>query len=77
MKRKINVQVSQKDKSTCNKFHEQKLASNKFYEQKSTYKKFYEQNQFQMEKNQYMSFTKRKINVQQVPRLNISTYLFP
>ena len=30
---------------------------------KNLYKKFFEQNQFHDEKNQYTSFTKRKINM--------------
>ena len=34
MRRKINLQVSRLEKSTCNKFQEQKSAHNKFNEQK-------------------------------------------
>ena len=44
MEKKINVQVSRRGKSRCNKFHEQKSARNKFQEQN----RFHE-----FQKNQY------------------------
>ena len=56
---KINVQLSQKEKLVCNKFHEQKSARSKFREQKSAGNKFHEQNIFTKRANQFKSFTKR------------------
>ena len=56
--RKINMQISRREKSTCNKFDEQKSACNKLHSQ----------NQFHKEENQCNSFRKRKINLEQVPR---------
>jgi len=44
--RKINIQVSRREKPTCKMYLEQVSAQNKFHEQKSAQNKFQEQNQF-------------------------------
>jgi len=51
--RKINVQVSQREKTAFDKFNEYKSASSKFNEQEQTASNgLHEQNQFHEEKNQ-------------------------
>ena len=49
-----------------------KFARNKFLKQKSPRNKSHAQNQFHEDKNQCTRLTKRKINMQLVPRTNIS-----
>ena len=75
-KKKNNTQASQREKSTCNNFHEQNKAHMSLRNErsfKSLPNKFHEQNWFHKKKNQFTSATKRQINMQQVLRTKIST----
>ena len=62
-RRKINGHVLRREKSICHKFYKHKSGRNKLHEQKAGRKKFHVQNQFYEEKNQYTSFTNRKIKM--------------
>ena len=55
-KRKINIQVSRREKLRYNKLNERKSARTKFYELKSARNKFHDQNQFHDMKNEITSF---------------------
>jgi len=74
---KINIQVSRREQTTCNKCHEQKSVCNKFREWKSERNRFHEKNQFHKEKNKFTSFTKRKINMQKVSLARFSAQQVP
>ena len=59
----------QTEKLTCNKFHEQELARSKFYEQKiNTQLAPWTKSVSWGGKSMFKSFTKRKMNMQQVSR---------
>jgi len=77
MRRNINLQVSRRETNTCKKFHEQKSAYNIAMSKKSTRNKLHKENKFHEKKNQCKSFTKRKIIMQQVSRIKISTKQAP
>ena len=72
-RRKINVQISRREKSACNKFHEEKSARIKFHEQNQNVKSSMNKISIHDEEYQYTIFTKRKINIQQVSRTKVKT----
>jgi len=72
-RRIINVKLSQKEKSTGKKFHEQNQCAPSFTNKKKASNKFQEQNQCHEEKKSMYNFAKRKFNMQQIPRTKIST----
>ena len=65
--RKINIQISQRDKSTCKNFHEQ----NQFHEEKN------QRTSFTKRKINVQEFSQTKISTRQVPRTKISTQEVP
>ena len=54
MMRKVNIQVSRRENSTCNKLQAQDSAHNKFHEHSTARKKFLNK----------IGFTRRKINAE-------------
>jgi len=72
-RRKINVQISQREESTCNEFHEEKSARIKFHEQRQNVKSSMNKISIYDEKHQCTLFTKRIINMQQVLRTKVRT----
>ena len=87
-RKKINVEVSRREEATYKKFHEKKISMQYIprtkkqhaacpRSTKSARNSYHGLNQFHEDKNQCTSFTKIKINAQQVSRILISTQQVP